>query len=86
MGFSGSKISGHSGTSFKHRKAFVKIKEYYNKNKKISRDKSNEKVIGKKEGGYQREYNFSRSNNTSLLDLPALIVRGSIAPKGREKT
>ena len=28
MGFGGSKIVGHSGTSFKHRKAFTKIKKF----------------------------------------------------------
>ena len=28
MGFSGLKISGHSGTQFKHRKVFKHIKKY----------------------------------------------------------
>ncbi len=76
MGFSGSKISGHSGTSFKHRKAFVKIKEYYNKNKKVSRNKSNEKEISEKEGGCQREYKVKKFDKVINLGfkLPLFIV------------
>ncbi|MFT4664393.1 MAG: tetratricopeptide (TPR) repeat protein [Polaribacter sp.] len=45
MGFFCSKIPGHSGTAFKHRKAFNSIKEYDNKSISYNRkDKRNSKM------------------------------------------
>ena len=69
MGFCGSKISGHSGTEFKHRKAFVSIKAYHEKTKYFKKSYSYNSNLDKiplafearlKEGWLQKASRFSK--------------------------
>ncbi|MEM9823966.1 MAG: hypothetical protein AAF985_22970 [Bacteroidota bacterium] len=76
MGFSGSRIPGHSGSDFKHRKAFVRQNEYYRKQGKAQNSKTNTEEQGQDPISETRSFEPSKAEQWIKygIGLPAIIL------------
>jgi len=78
MGFSGSKISGHSGTSFKHRKGFDKILKHYEQTRYTYEDapQLNESIFNPKESKFifRNESSLKREKVIYLMIVTTSII------------